>query len=218
MKSDVIQVAPDTSIKAAKVLLEQHGFRHLPVTDNGILQGIITREDLLNALPSPLNTTGIEDHIIGEQGKVASFMTTHPLTVTKMTPLEEVARILQKHKIGGIPVVEEDSLVGIITETDIFAAFQAIMAGKDGDTRIEMLIPKKKESFYNVIHCCRTENVCINSLCLYGGYSTSQQLLTIRVNGRNIDTLVDALWESGAKINKIIQIDDSGNGSMEMDG
>lgn len=123
-----------------------------------------------------------------------------------MTPLEEVANLLEKFKIGAIPVVEENVLVGIITESDIFRAFRAIMDGEADDIRIEMLIDKKQSAIYKIIDCCKKFDTTINSISLYGDYSSDQQLMTIRINGNQSDKLLDSIWDLGVKINQITQL------------
>ena len=147
-----------------------------------------------------------EDHIIAAQAKVSAFMACNPVTVTAMTPMEEVATLLQKHKIGAIPVVDGDALIGIITESDLFAAFRAIMDGSRDDVRIEMLLDKKQSAFYKVLDCCKKFRATINSISLYGDYSSDQQLMTIRINSKQNDKLLDAIWDLGVRINQVTQL------------
>ena len=207
MQRDVIRVTADTTIGEAKEILNHHKFRHLPVTDDDTLLGIITRTDLNKAMPSPVDSqVGPEEQIIAAQVKVSVFMTTNPVTVSATTPLEEVANLMRKFKIGAIPVVEESTLIGIITETNIFEAFRAIMDGETDDVRIEMLIDKKQSAFYKVIDCCKKFEATINSISLYGDYSSDQQLMTIRINGEQSDRLLDAMWDLGVKINQVTHL------------
>ncbi len=207
MQHAVIHVGANTSIGEAKEILSRHRFRHLPVTDGNTLLGIITLTDISKALPSPVDSEiSPEDHIIAEQVTVSAFMTNNPVTVSPMTPLEEVANLLQKYKIGAIPVVEENVLVGIITESDIFRAFRAIMNGAANDIRIEMLIDKQQSAFYKVIDCCQKFEVSINSISLYGDYSSDQQLMTIRINGSQGEKLLDSIWDLGVTVNQVTQL------------
>lgn len=209
MQREVIQVSGDTTIGEAKEILTQHGFRHLPVTENKKLLGIITSTDINKAMPSPIDSqVSPEDKLLAQQVPVSTFMTNNPVTVTTMTPVEEVARYLQQYKIGAIPVIDDGLLIGIITESDIFAAFSAIMEGEEDDTRMEMLIDKGQSTFYKVIECCQRFQVNINSLSLYHDYSSDQQLMTIRLNGLQCDNLVEAIWDLGVTINQISRLKD----------
>ena len=207
MQRDVIQIAGDTTLAEAKEILAQHRFRHLPVTEGTSLLGIISTTDLDKALPSPVDSQmSPEDLIIASQVKVTAFMSANPVTVAAMTPLDDVATLLQRHKIGAIPVVEEGALIGIITESDIFAAFQAIMAGDDDDVRIEMVLDKGQQAFFAVMDCCKKYESRINSISLYGDYSSDQQLMTLRINGKYSDKVIEAIWETGAKIEQITKL------------
>lgn len=207
MQREVIQVSGDTTIGEAKELLTQHGFRHLPVTEDNKLLGIITSTDIDKAMPSPVDSQiSPEDQLIARQVPVSTFMTNNPVTVSMMTPLEEVAKYLQQFKIGAIPVLDDGLLVGLITESDIFAAFSAIMEGEEDDARIEMLIDKEQNTFYKVIECCHRFQININSISLYRAYSSNQQLMTIRLNGLQCDSLIEAIWDLGVTINQITRL------------
>jgi len=130
-------------------------------------------------------------------------MTENPLTVHPMDPLDTVVSLLRTHKIGAIPVVDEKKLVGIITESDVFDAFLAIMDGKESDVRIELQIANAQGAIYKLTDICKRSGVWINSLTIYRNFSPEHQLVTLRVNGEDIDTLIDALWDSGMKIDQI---------------
>jgi acetoin utilization protein AcuB len=204
MQKDVIQVEADTTIGEVKEIINQHCFRHLPVTSNGTLLGIITETDINRALPSPVDSSlSPEEHIIALQAKVSSFMTENPLTVYPLDSLITVVSLLRTNKIGAIPVVEEGKLVGIITESDIFDAFSAIMDGKDSDVHIELQITNTQSAIYKLTDLCKRADVWINSLTIYRNFCPEHQLVTLRVNGDEIEPLIDALWNSGMKISQI---------------
>jgi CBS domain-containing protein len=100
----------------------QLGIRRLPVVTDGHLVGIVTLGDLREARPSPATSLSIyELNYLLAQLTVGQVMTHNPYTVRQDTPIQEAARIMLDHKIGGLPVVEDDDkVVGIITESDIF--------------------------------------------------------------------------------------------------
>jgi acetoin utilization protein AcuB len=105
-------VRPEDSIESARLRMERGGFRSLPVVDDsGRLVGIITSRDVLryaHALPST---------------KVDHAMTRDPITIAPDTSAEECATTLLAHKFGGLPVVEEGRVIGIVTSTDLLRAF-----------------------------------------------------------------------------------------------
>ncbi len=205
MHQDVISIDKETPLGQAKEIIEQHNFRHLPVLEEERLVGIITQTDINSALPSAIDASlGPEDLIIASQVKVSSFMTANPVTAHPMDPLETVALLMRKFKIGAVPVVDDDKLVGIITETDIFQAFTEILGAKTGGARIELQINKDGSAIYAIIDICKQFNLNLTAITVYRNFSHDQQLLTIRVNGEEVDDMVDALWGSGAKVNRVI--------------
>jgi len=109
--------------------MKEGGFRRTPVVENGRLVGIVTDKDLRQHLGYP------------EKTKVNAAMTEKVVTVLPKTTLEEASQLLLKHKIGGLPVVEDGQLVGIITTSDILHAFLDVMgASEEGTFRIDLLL------------------------------------------------------------------------------
>jgi acetoin utilization protein AcuB len=115
MTSSPFTVLPDTGLTEAYNLMTQQRIRRLPVVAQSKLVGIVTLGDLREA------GAAIHD---GEAQKkrVDVAMHENPFTVSPEATLSEAAKIMLQHKISGLPVVEGDRLVGIITESDIFRA------------------------------------------------------------------------------------------------
>lgn len=124
----------------------------LPVLDpHGKLTGIITEGDLLYASPSPATTLNVwEMHALLAKLKVEKVMTRNVFTVTEDTPVEEAARIMVDKRIGGLPVVRETELVGIITETDIFKVFISLFGALRPGVRVSASISGVKGDFAKV--------------------------------------------------------------------
>ena len=120
MTSDLTTVDVHDSIKVPIDLQEEKGLRRLPVMDGDKLVGIVTDRDLrLATVSSVVVTERRYVEYLHNTIKVESVMTPDPHTVTPETSLEEAARIIYDMKIGGLPVVSNGKLVGIITETDL---------------------------------------------------------------------------------------------------
>jgi len=117
----VIWVTPNSTLPEARKLMDGNDIRRLPVIAGGELVGIITLTDVLRAAPSPATSLSVwEINYLLDKITVAELMTSPVMTVTPETPLHEVARLMLAHKIGGLPVVEDGKVVGMITESDIF--------------------------------------------------------------------------------------------------
>lgn len=116
-------VTPDDTLAAAKALMDAEGFHRVPVLEGDRLVGILTERDIR------LHWGYLEST------KVDAAMTAEPIFITPDTSIEEAARVLLRHKIGGLPVVDKGKLVGIITTTDILKAFLDVVRGPQESAR-----------------------------------------------------------------------------------
>ena len=207
MHEEIITIQSEGTIAEAEELMTRHSIRRLPVVDkDDHLLGILSKEDIHNALPSIIDANFDESaRALAHQAKVVSFMTENPITTDPGEPLEKVAATMRKHKIGGIPVVVQNKIVGIITESDIFQAFIEILGGNTEGVRIEMSIGNKAESLYRTLHLFKKHEMLLLSLALCNDFSADSRLLTIRFCGEEVDALIDDLWSAGCKINSIMK-------------
>jgi acetoin utilization protein AcuB len=119
-------VAPHTPLRRVVELMKRQGCRQLPIVESGRLVGIITDRDVRLAMNSPvvlhdhLQDEEILDHVTAE-----NCMTPNPLTVTPDTSAYRAASMLSVFKFGALPVIDDDTLVGIITVTDFLDYFAA---------------------------------------------------------------------------------------------
>jgi acetoin utilization protein AcuB len=147
-----ITTTTDMSVSDALNLMHEKKVHRLPVLDpRGKLVGIVSEGDLLYASPSPATTLNVwEMHALLAKLKVDKVMTCKVITVTEDTPVEEAARIMIEEKIGGLPVLREKALVGIITETDLFKVFISLFGGLRPGVRVSATISGAKGTFAKV--------------------------------------------------------------------
>jgi acetoin utilization protein AcuB len=124
MTVKVITVQPETSVRKAWDLLQLHQIRHLPVTQDRRLVGIINDRTLRQLLPSSLAPPEELERFDawGTQVKVGEVMTREVLTVTPQTPTDQAARLMVERRIECMPVLRGSSLVGIIATSDLLRA------------------------------------------------------------------------------------------------
>lgn len=145
MSTAVITIYPETGVQEALRLMRQHKIRRLPVVNAaGELVGIVSERDLLYASPSPATSLSVwELNYLLARLEVKEMMTHNVIVTSPDAPLEEAARLMLQNKIGGLPVITENPItrikkvVGIITESDIFAAFLDINATNHAPLRKE---------------------------------------------------------------------------------
>lgn len=117
-------VTPDVAVPEAAQIMKKGGFRRLPVVEEGQLVGIVTDRDLKEAMPSDATSLSIwEINYLISRLSVGEIMTRDPISVADTLPLQAAAKLMLEHKVGGLPVVHEGRLVGIVTVTDVLRAF-----------------------------------------------------------------------------------------------
>jgi len=120
MTPNPITITPQTTLPEAHRLMDEHYIRRLPVIKQGKLVGIVTRGDIRQAQASNATTLSVyELNYLLDQIPAKEFMAYRPITISPDAPIAEAARLMLQYKIGGLPVIENGELVGIITETDL---------------------------------------------------------------------------------------------------
>jgi acetoin utilization protein AcuB len=204
MSRNPITVTADTPIDEALQLMRTSKVRRLPVVDKKDrhkLVGIVSEKDLLYASPSPATSLSIyEIHYLVSKIKVADVMTKEVITVGEYTPLEEAARIMVDHKIGGLPVVRDGALVGIITETDLFKIFLELLGAKEEGVRIAMLVPEQSGILATITREIADMGGNIISLGTFLGEDPANRLITVKVAGVEEKKLVASMEALGMEI------------------
>jgi acetoin utilization protein AcuB len=119
MTEKLITITPQTTLPEVQRIMFAHKIRRLPVMNLGKLVGIVTLGDVREAKPSDATTLSIYELNYLMDGVTAKdFMTPNPITIAPDSIIAEAARLMLERKIGGLPVVDNGNLVGIITETD----------------------------------------------------------------------------------------------------
>jgi acetoin utilization protein AcuB len=194
-----VTVTPDTSVEQALHLMRSEKVRRFPVLNKqGELVGIISEKDLLYASPSPATSLSIyELPYLLSKIKIGDLMTSDVITVTEDTPLEEAARIMADSKVGGLPVVRDGKLVGIITETDMFKVFLELFAAREEGTRVTMLVPGEKGTLAKIAGAIAEMGGNILALGTIMGEDPTNYELTTKVTGVPQEELVSAMESLG---------------------
>lgn len=182
-------VRPDSDPMAAQTILRYGKFGRLPVVDaNGTLVGIITASDLdlfLSSAPSP--------GVVKRQFRVDQVMRSPVHTVSPEYPLEEAAQMMLLHKVGGLPVVKDDRVVGIITESDILAQLVEALGGDTESLRITVQVPDRPGQLARV--ATRIAALNINICSVLSARSGDRINLTMRLQGADYDTIAQLIQQ-----------------------
>ncbi len=192
----------DASVNEALQLMHGEKIRRLPVLDKkNRLVGIVSELDLLKASPSPATTLSIyEIPYLLSRIKMRDVMTKDVTTVTEDTPLEEAARIMADSRIGGLPVMRDDKLVGIITETDMFKLFLEMFGARESGVRLSLLVPNEKGILAKITAKIAAMGGNILALGTMMGEDPTNREIVIRVTDVSEGEMVAAMEELGLGI------------------
>ena len=202
MTRNPVTITEDTSIDDALHLMRERKVRRFPIMDKaGHLVGIVSDKDLLHAAPSPASTLSVyEMHYLLAKLTVKKVMSSPVITVSPDMPLEDAARIMADNKIGGLPVLDGDKLVGIITETDIFKILLELMGGRTSGLRVTVSLPDRRGNLAKLTQALADRGANIISLVTYGGTTADDSLITIKINGVEETAVREALNQPGVKV------------------
>lgn len=124
MKRDLFTARPDTPVLEARTLMTKERIRHLPVVEGDRLVGIVTDRDIRLSLPSSAASLSVwELNYLLARLTVGQVMTRLVIAIAPGQDAREAAELMLGHKVGAVPVIDGERLVGIVTETDIVRLF-----------------------------------------------------------------------------------------------
>ena len=193
----VITIRPEASFYEANTLIREKGIRHLPVVDaEQKLVGLLTDRDLRAAGPSQASDLSVHEiHYVLQKLKVSSFMTPREklITVTPEVVIEEAVQLMHQHKIGCLPIVEDDRLYGIITETDILAHFVDIFGLRQKGTRLTVALEDKPGSMIGILQVLKDHNINLISIVAPSFVAGGKRLLVLRIESEMDQEIVREL-------------------------
>jgi len=191
-------IESNATIADASEMMRSNKIRRLPVVDNGQLVGIVTDRDLRSVSPSPATTLSIfELNYLLAKMKVKDIMHKDVVTIDVGATIEEAALTMSNHHIAGLVVVNSaGSVVGIITETNIFNSFVDIMGLKEGKTRFTFRVPNQAGVLHDITQVFKDMNINISSLASYQSEDGGGEMV-IRFNVQETKALTERLAAIG---------------------
>jgi acetoin utilization protein AcuB len=188
MSRRVVTIDADRPIREAARQLLRHRIRQLPVLRDGQLVGIVTHRDLRG--PQPPTRA------------VSSVMTAKPFTIGPDAAVDEAARLLRAYKIGGLPVVEDGRLIGIITVSDVLDAL-VILSGV-GEPTFRLVIADATDAAGEVRVRGAVERGRGELKWLHRASGSRPPLIHLRVKTKRVDDVVAALEADGFEVVRVI--------------
>ncbi|MEW6716122.1 MAG: CBS and ACT domain-containing protein [Chloroflexota bacterium] len=205
MSYPVVIVKPDMPIMDAQSLMRKEKVRRFPVVDaRGKLVGIVTEKDILHASPSDATSLSIwEINYLLSKVTVGDVMTKDVITITEDTPLEDAARTMVDNKIGGLPVVRNGKVVGIITDTDLFKIFLELLGARESGVRISAMVPDVPGELVRLTKAIFDAGGNIIALGTFLGESSDTREVTIKIQGVTPEILKKSI---GPHVERIVDM------------
>lgn len=206
MTSKVIYVSPDTTVAHASDKMKAQDLRRLPVIENDRLVGLVTEGTMADATPSKATSLSIyEMNYLLNKTKIRDIMIRDVITVSQDASLEDAIYIMMKHKVGVLPVVDNDQLYGIITDRDIFKAFLEVSGYGEEGLRLNILLNDTIGSLEKVVRVISDANLNIHRTVV-ANHKSGKTLVEIQIQGQSdTQALQKALEEQGITVTSIMQ-------------
>jgi len=194
MAKDVISISPQASIAEAIELMHRHSIRHLPVIKDNSMQGLVTESNLRQYFfPSMVHKLSISD-----------VMIVNPITVDPNASIDSAAQLIYRYKIGGLPVLEKKRLIGILTITDILAAFIELLGLLQDSSRLDIIPPEKGWTLDDLLRLIRKAGGKVISLGI-DAHKSKKKIYYVRLEKGDLSPIVKALENKGYKVVSILE-------------
>jgi acetoin utilization protein AcuB len=196
MTQEVVTVAQETTAAEALALCRMNRIRHLPVLQGGRLVGVISDRDLRAATPALGDPARAEAlHRL----RVADEMARDVVTARPEDPIEDAAMAMYERKIGCLPVIDGEDLVGIVTSSDVLRALVRLVGVHEPGSRLEVALPSRSGSLAEVTGIIRDEGVDIVSVLASSEHEdqAGERVAVLRVATINPKGVVEGLNAAG---------------------
>ncbi len=193
MKPDPITISDKTKLNDAYKLMLDKGIRHLPVIKNWKLVGLVTDRDLR------LATSKLAKHPFNPDTEVEKVMS-HPVnTISPNDPIERATQIMRELKIGCLPVVEEDHLVGIVTVTDLLDALLILTGVHRPSGRLDVRLSDKPGELAKLTALIAERRLNIHSILTYPDRESKVRVV-LRIGSIEVKLLAEVICNAGFEV------------------
>ena len=199
MTKNVYTLKKDDTIEKAIQLIKEKRIRHIPIVDDEMkCIGIVTDRDIRLAVPSIFSTNEQKEVF---QKPIGTIMTRDVITAHPLDFVEEVAAIFYQHHIGCLPIVKENRLVGIITQTDLLKTFIELVGANQPGSHMEVRVLNKTGILHDIVHIIREHHINIHSVLVYPDKKDHKyKILVFRLGTINPYPVVEHLQNNGFEV------------------
>ncbi|MFD1362280.1 acetoin utilization AcuB family protein [Lentibacillus salinarum] len=198
MKTDVITLPPTATIAEALKLLQENHIRHIPIVDNeNHVIGIVSDRDVRDASPSIFDEQTKHQAFTNEIRSIMSYpvVTVHPIDF-----VEEIAHVFYDEEFACLPVISEDTLIGIVTEKDMLNTLIQLTGTNVQSSRIEIKVPHKPGILPEVAAVFGKRQTNITSVLIYPYNDPNYKILVFRIQTMNPLPVIQDLRDAGYEL------------------
>jgi acetoin utilization protein AcuB len=202
MTSNVITIPSDTLMVEAGRIMEFHGIERLPVVDRGRLVGIVTKDTLQRSGPSEATslTRWELSYILGKM-TIKEIMKTNVVTITPDTTVECAIATAQSNRVGSLPVLEDNRVVGIVTTNDFFyKILNPLMGIGEEGVRIIVYGASETEQIQKVMECINRNGVAMKAVCTAAPPDAEKNDLLIHLDTEDASQVIMELKKVGFSV------------------
>jgi acetoin utilization protein AcuB len=217
MTRELQTVAPAATLAQIATCMARKKIRRLPVVSGTVdapkLLGIVSHSDVLHAFPANINPfavdaadgmAAIEAATGGSRVTAADLMARDPHVTAPDAPIEIAARLMRDHKIGALPVVSQNILVGLITESDIFRAMVEVFEAPDRAVRITFSLSPGEDVLPLVADIARRRGMRVTSFMALPRHEPP--VCVVQLAGNQVEETLDDVWKSRHRVMNVVNL------------
>lgn len=206
MTKEVISISPEESVAHAADLMRDKGLRRLPVIEKGQLVGLVTEGTMADASPSKATSLSIyEMNYLLNKTKIRDIMIRQVVTVEPDASLEDAIYEIMTYKVGVLPVVQNNQVVGIITDRDVFKAFLEVSGYGVEGIRVVLLADNAVGVLAKIADCLSQENLNIRCTVV-ANRSNGKTVIEMQLDGTTASQwLSERLAAAGITVESVLK-------------
>lgn len=206
MTKEVISISPEESVAHAADLMRDKGLRRLPVIEKGQLVGLVTEGTMADASPSKATSLSIyEMNYLLNKTKIRDIMIRQVVTVEPDASLEDAIYEMMTYKVGVLPVVQNNQVVGIITDRDVFKAFLEVSGYGVEGIRVVLLADNAVGVLAKIADCLSQENLNIRHTVV-ANRSNGKTVIEMQLDGTTASQwLSERLAAAGITVESVLK-------------
>ena len=204
MTRDPVTLPPNATVSEAAIEMDRHKFRHIlvatPLRYGKKLIGIVSKYDIARAFPNDLNPFSLAVSESSIPNLISTIMSSQIVTVSTRCDIEHAARLLREHHFNALPVVRENRLVGIITESDVFDALLNMTGANSGGIKLVVECARNSNLTLDLAQLSQRHKLEIQSFTSFVNQSSVKVRTILRFASRPPSSFVEDLYKLGFRL------------------